>query len=280
MDIVEWLGTGKVGIAHREVAPRAGFTAPTVRDAARSGRITVIRRHWLSLPEATGDLVEAASAGALVACVSAARHRGWWLPHGIDSSLHLRFAPHARAWAVDGVAHWTKAVAPAPATTLVESPEDAMAHIATCFDSETALTIWESAIRSESLSVEAVRGIRWPSRAATACADRVNGLSDSGMEKIFVYRLSGWGLRIRQQIVLAGRPVDVLIGERLVVQIDGYAFHSASSAQRTRDVAHDAELRLRGYEVLRLTYAQVIHDWPSVERAISRALIAGAHLAA
>ena len=91
--------------------------------------------------------------------------------------------------------------------------------------------------------------------------------------------MSAWGLPIRQQIHLAGRPVDVLIGERLVVQIDGYAFHS-SSAQRTRDVAHDAELRLRGYEVLRFTYAQVIHDWPSVERAISRAIAAGAHRAA
>ena len=107
----------------------------------------------------------------------------------------------------------------------------------------------------------------------------MNGLSDSGLETIFVYRLSGWGLPIRQQIVLAGARVDILIGERLVVQIDGYAFHS-SSAQRSRDVAHDAELQLRGYTVLRFTYAQVIYGWPGVERAITRALAAGAHLAA
>jgi very-short-patch-repair endonuclease len=279
MEIAQWLENGSVGIAHRDLALRAGFTASAVRKAARDGRVKVIRRSWVSLPEATGDLVEAAAAGALVACVSAARHRGWWLPEGVDPRLHLRFPPHARGSAVDGVAHWTKAIAPTAATALVESPEDAMAHIATCFDRETALVVWESAIRREGISVDALRGIRWPSRAAAACSERVNGLSDSGLETIFVHRLSGWGLLIRQQIFVAGRPVDVLIGERLVVQIDGYAFHSSSS-QRTRDVAHDAELRFRGYTVLRFTYAQVIHDWPSVERAISRAIAIGAHLAA
>ena len=40
------------------------------------------------------------------------------------------------------------------------------------------------------------------------------------------------------------------------------------------------ELSLRGYTVLRFTYAQVVHDWPAVERAIARAIAAGAHLAA
>ena len=107
----------------------------------------------------------------------------------------------------------------------------------------------------------------------------MTGLSDSGLETIFVVRLEPWGLRLRQQFVIAGRPVDLLIGERLVVQIDGFAFHS-TPAQRGRDVAHDAELRLRGYTVLRFTYAQVVHDWPAVERTIARAVAAGAHLAA
>ena len=278
MDIADWLRTGNVGIAHRGLAERAGFTPSEVRKAARSGAIQVIRRSWLRLPESTGDLVTAASAGALVACISAARHRGWWVPEGADARIHLRFPPHGRSAHIEGVAHWSRAIAPTAPFDLVESPEDALAHIAACFSPETAVVIWESAIRTEGISIEALRGIRWRSTAAATCAQRVNGLSDSGLETIFVYRLNGWGLPIRQQIVLAGARVDILIGERLVIQIDGYAFHS-SSAQRTRDVTHDAELRLRGYTVLRFTYAQVIHDWLSVERAITRALAAGAHLA-
>jgi len=106
-----------------------------------------------------------------------------------------------------------------------------------------------------------------------------HALADSGLETIFISRVRRRGVSIRQQIVIAGHAVDALIGERLVVQIDGYMFHS-SAADRGRDVAHDAELVARGYTVLRFTYAQLIHDWPSVDRSIGRALAAGLHRAA
>ena len=46
-----------------------------------------------------------------------------------------------------------------------------------------------------------------------------------------------------------------------------------------KDIAHDAELALRGYTVMRLSYAQIVHDWPAVERSIRRALAARLHLA-
>lgn len=177
------------------------------------------------------------------------------------------------------VAHWSARIAPAAGYGLVESVEDALAHIASCLPPSAARILWESAIRVESLSLEAVKRVEWRSTAARACANGVTGLSDSGLETIPVVRLSRWGIPIRQQIVLAGRPVDLLIGERLVVQIDGFEHHS-TSAQRTKDVALDAELVLRGYTVLRFTYAQVVHDWDSVERTIARAIAAGAHRAA
>ena len=99
------------------------------------------------------------------------------------------------------------------------------------------------------------------------------------METLVVVPLRRWGLRIRQQVYLAGRPVDVLIGDRLVLQIDGYEHHS-SSAQRSADIAHDAELRLRGYTVVRVSYRQVVHEWHAVERMLRRAVAAGLHLAA
>ena len=89
------------------------------------------------------------------------------------------------------------------------------------------------------------------SRAARELATSVTGLSDSGLETLVVTPLRRWGLRVRQQVKLAGRFVDIVVGDRLVLQIDGFEFHS-TSAQRSSDIAHDAELRLRGYTVLRL----------------------------
>ena len=103
------------------------------------------------------------------------------------------------------------------------------------------MVLWESASRKEGLSPDALRRIAWTSVAARECAEATTGLSDSGLETMVVVRLSAWGMRIRQQAVIAGRPVDVLIGERLIVQLDGFAYHS-KPADRRRDLEHDAEL--------------------------------------
>ena len=79
------------------------------------------------------------------------------------------------------------------------------------------------------------------------------------------------------QIWILGHRVDFLIGERLVVQIDG-GHHVGS--QRTSDIAHDAALMAAGYHVIRLSYEQIIDDWPTVQDMIARAVAAGLHLAA
>lgn len=203
------------------------------------------------------------------------------MPDGADQPDHLRLAPHAAAHRLgdefNGVIHWTTSIAPAARWSLEESVEDALAHLARCLSPEDAEVVWESAVRVERISLDALRGTRWPNKACSVLADSVQGLSDSGLETIFAARLRHWNISLQQQFLLAGHYVDILIGERLVVQIDGFAHHS-TAAQRGRDLAHDAELRLRGYTVLRFSYAQVVHDWRYVERTIARAVGAGLHL--
>ena len=277
MELGEWITT-KGGIVHRDVVRKAAWSDRSVQAAVAGGVVNIVRRRWLATSAAPTDQLAAARAGGRVACVTLARERGWWMPEAADTRRHLSILPHARAGTIDedDVAHWTKPVAPASAHTLHESIEDALAHIALCTPPEAARVLWESAIRIEKLSVEALRRVRWTTRAASQLALEVTDLSDSGLESIFLTRLEPWGHSIRQQVILAGHPVDFLIGERLVVQVDGYAHHSRA-ADRGRDVRHDAELRLRGYTVLRFTYAQVLHDWPAVERAIARAVAAGLH---
>ncbi|MGP3535595.1 endonuclease domain-containing protein [Microbacterium sp. RD1] len=279
----EWLAA-RGGIAHRAEALDAGFSPGWLQRATRRGsRIERVRRWWLVLNTAPADAVAAVRSGGRLACVTIARRRGWWQPEGMDRRLHLSLLPGARSDGLgeefDGVAHWSKPVAPVSRYDLCESVEDALGHIALCLSRPEALAVWESASRREGLSPLALRAVRWNTQAAAWCAEHVTGLVDSGLESYFVYRLRPWGVPFRLQVRIAGHLVDVLIGERLVAQVDGYAHHSSSS-DRTRDVAHDAELRLRGYTVLRFTYAQVIHDWPAVARVISRAMAAGAHLAA
>lgn len=277
MELVDWV-RNKGGIAHRADAAAAGFSAMRVRVAIREGRVRRIRASWIALGSAPLALVSAADASAKLTCISAARHRGWWIPEDVDDQiLHLHASSHGRSLPQGTVAHWARPLVDTGARVLLSSIEDTLAHIAKCLTHEQSLVLWESACKKERLSTDALRLVHWGSSDARACANEVQGLSDSGLETTFVVRLSPWGIRMRQQVRLCGHPVDVLIGSHLVVQLDGFEFHS-SAADRTRDAAHDAQLRLRGYTVLRFTYAQIVHHWDEVERTVAAALARGLHL--
>ena len=82
---------------------------------------------------------------------------------------------------------------------------------------------------------------------------------------------------MRIQVTLApGLRVDLVIGERLVVEVDGREHHSDPSAFE-RDRIRDARLTALGYRVLHFSYSQVMHNWPAVEAAILAAVGHGDH---
>lgn len=193
--------------------------------------------------------------------------------------LHLHRLPGSGAavGGFDAVTHWTRPMLPA-SHALIAHVEDALLHIAQCLPSESALAVWESAVR-----VEARAGV-----PALARVDLDRG-ARTGRG-----RHGPVGLRSRDAHCHPAPPLGCAHpsagvargptrrhphGERLVIQIDGWQFHS-SAAQRAKDIAHDAELRLRGYTVLRFGYAQVVHDREAVLRVIRRAIAARLHLAA
>jgi very-short-patch-repair endonuclease len=77
------------------------------------------------------------------------------------------------------------------------------------------------------------------------------------------------------QAWIAGHRVDFLIGDRLVLQIDG-SHHVG--VQRTEDIEHDAQLMLLGYHVIRVGYAQIVDRWHVVQDLVVRAVAQGLHL--
>lgn len=279
MDIRGWIDAHG-GIVHRQQVLDAGASLPQLRRAITDDRVRRVRRYWLATPAAHPDLVAAATATARIACVTAARHRGWWTPPDAPAGLHLHLHPGARTprLAPPATLHWRRPIVPAGTFSLVESVADTLRHVADCLPREQALVLWESAVRTHRIPLDELAGVRWRSTAAEELCAVASDLSDSGIETIFVHRLRPWGLEIRQQVRIAGHAVDVLVAECLVVQLDGFAFHS-SSADRTRDLAHDRALMALGYRVLRFSYAEIVHDWPAVEASIARALAQGFHLA-
>jgi very-short-patch-repair endonuclease len=71
--------------------------------------------------------------------------------------------------------------------------------------------------------------------------------------------------------------VDLLIGERLIVEADGRGNHDGTS-RRHKDLVRDASAAMWGYITLRFDYAMIVHDWDAVERAIIAHVEAGSHV--
>src|SRR5690606_27057886 len=150
-------------------------------------------------------------------------------------------------------------------------------HVARCLMPSDALAVWESALRKGLVALSVLRGVQWRSTRATRILEFASELSDSGLETHFVELMRSIGVAVRQQVWLDGHPVDVLIGDRLVIQLDGFAHHN-SAAERRRDLEADVRLRLRGYTVLRFDYRQVLFAPEFVLDAVRTAMAQGLHL--
>lgn len=158
----------------------------------------------------------------------------------------------------------------------LEDPvENVLGHVAECQPGESALVIWESAMNARIVDYRRLETLPLRGRARRLLAE-CRPFADSGLESLMFQRLKWLPVRLRQQAFVVGHRVDLLIGDRLVVQIDG-AHHTG--AQRTADIAHDAQLMVRGYRVLRFSYEQVMFQWELVEDAVLGAIARGEHLA-
>jgi very-short-patch-repair endonuclease len=82
---------------------------------------------------------------------------------------------------------------------------------------------------------------------------------------------------MRCQVPLPGAGrVDFLIGTRLVVEVDGYTYHS-DPARFESDRRRDARLSALGYRVLRFSYRQVFERWHEVRAAVLAAVARNDH---
>ncbi|QGF22812.1 endonuclease domain-containing protein [Raineyella fluvialis] len=265
------------GVARTPTLFAAGIGRPAVDQGIRAGALVRVRvrRGWVALPGADPFLVAAARAGVVLTCVTQAKRLGLWVQS--EDRAHVAAPPHAGGVTVgNATVHWHLPIVPRPPDQLVDPVENVLAAVARCQPYERARVIWESALRQGLVRREELGRLRLPPAARTLCAD-ASPFSDSGLETLVITRLRWLGVPLLQQAWILGRPVDLLIGERLVLQIDG-GHHVG--AQRAADVEHDALLALQGFHVVRVTYSQVVDDWIAVQACIMRAVAQGFHLAA
>ncbi|MBB4138942.1 endonuclease domain-containing protein [Microbacterium invictum] len=266
-------------MAHSREAHATGYSRHDVAQAVAADALRRIRRSWLAAPGADPDLQLAAAVSGRVTCVTAAKRLGLWVPSHdrLAPPAHVA-VPHSRAHIhATGVhLHWATGPIAVAATAVADPVVNVLFHIARCLPRVDALAVWESALRKRAVNADELVRTRWRSTQAAELASVASVLSDSGIETAFVDGMRSVGIAVRQQVQLAGHRVDGLVGDRLVVQIDGFAHHGA--ADRRRDLRHDALLILRGYTVLRFDYQQVLYDWEHVQSTVLTAVAQGLHL--
>lgn len=269
-----------LGYVHRSDLIDAGWTPDAIRRSVRELGMTVYRRQWIVRPNAQKEIHRSAAAGGRLTCVSAAETLKLWRPPEAKG-MHVALAPHSSSCFTgdaDVRVHRAVGPVPAPPRKLVDQIDNILAVTATCVPFEDALAVWESAVNKKLVTVDhLVKVTGWGPSARRLCTT-VSAKSDSGIETRFAVRMRRIGVAVVQQAKIHGHRVDGLIGDRLVVQIDGYAFHS-SAAVRREDIAHDRALRLLGYTVLRFDYQQIMYDWDAVEQQVLAAIAQGLHLA-
>ncbi|WP_029149334.1 endonuclease domain-containing protein [Microbacterium indicum] len=261
------------GWLHRRDLLERGWSSSGILRRRRDEGILLMRRRWLVLPDAPPEIRAAAALGGHVTCASALARYGLWVPPEIAAHVipHIAIDPSAHEDTTSVVAHRARALARRSPRDLVDPIENVLAHAAVCFAEPQAFAIWESALNRDLVTSHHLRSLPWTSIAARRLSALASDLSDSGVESTFVWQARNAGFRVVQQAMIDGHPVDGLIGRRLVVQLDGFAFHS-DPARRRRDLAQDRRLLARGYTVLRFDYRDIMHDWPLVERDIRAAL--------
>lgn len=250
----------------------AGCSVHTLRLLLESGSVFRPGRGWVALPEADPLLLTAAKNASALTCVTQARRYGLW-DMG-DSTLHL--APFHKGSRVsrEHIAHWARPVQVRPVWSLEDPIQNVLAHVAACRPFEEALAIWESAAHQGLVTLQELRRLPY-SGVARRLLTECTPYSDSGLETYFRARTKRLGVRVTYQVFLAGHFVDFLIGDFLVVQIDG---GTHVGAQRISDNEHDAQLNRLGYTVIRVGYEQVMHRWPDVFEMILSAISQGLHL--
>lgn len=267
--------TERGGIVRTQILTACGFARRTIDAATAAGLLIRPRRGWIALKDADAALVSAARFGVVFTCRTQAQRLGLWL-HEEPDIPHVAVSPHATGGRhIKAKVHWGEPIVPRTPDALVDPIENVLANIAECEPFEQALATWESALNKSLVTLDTLRGYSWKP-AARRVLEQAMPFADAGLETYLRTRLRWLRLPMLTQIWIAGHRVDTLIGDRLVVQIDG-AHHVG--AQRSEDIRHDAELRLMGYTVIRVSYTQIMFEWHRVQDLIMRAVAQGLHLA-
>lgn len=232
-----------------------GLGRRDIRHAVDAGMLVRLRRGWYATADTHPSVAAATRVGGRLTCLEVLKvHGAWILP---EPALHVRVSSGIAVRPHRGVRiHWS----PERLTPGLDGIEEALDSAMGCGDLRSLVVAIDSLANHRLIPRARLRALLH----ATARGRRVLALHDpaaeSGIETLVRLALRRHRIRARSQVTIPGvGRVGFLIGDRLVIEADGFEWHGSREAfERDRD--RDRELVRRGFVVIRLSYARVMGD--------------------
>lgn len=257
---------------------RRDYPAEQLQALIDAGFITKVRPGILLADTPTTNQATALALGGQVTCLSRIKERGFWVPQ--NASTHIRLPKHRylntelHAFAPKATLHHLRghdsASKPETLSTVLRCAES-------CCDRNELVAIMESMLRGDTYSPDTIA-----SAAATGgrklrqAHSLVEYGADSGVETLVRLQLRTLGIKVRTQVELLDWRVDFLVGDWLVIEVDGYSFHRDRN-EFVRDRRKDRALMDAGYHVRRFSYDDVMFNWDDSEAELLALIQANKH---
>jgi very-short-patch-repair endonuclease len=262
----------------------AGWSKARIGDAVASGDLHLVRRGHYAARNAPADVVRAARVGGLATATTAGRALRLWTPD--DDRLHVALPLGASRLhdpddstrplgdRGDVVLHWTSRLEKVRSSAARIAPLlMVLEHALRVLRPELGIAMVGSALNGRLLRDDGLAALAaaLPSHLA-AVVRMADGRCESGIESVACYLLRLAGLRVEAQVLIPGvGRVDLLVEGRLIIELDGRAWHDDPAAF-ARDRRRDASAAASRYRTLRFDYQQVMFGWPTVLAAVLAAL--------
>jgi very-short-patch-repair endonuclease len=274
------------GVASTVQLQLAGVNLTAIGRAIRAGDVLRLRSGWVGLPDAPQEVLQAVRVGGRLSCLSVLRHERLWCAN--DRRLHVRVpnrathlaAPHDRAVPLGDPERWGVVVHRSRRAYGLDEPAGpvdtldwALLHSVACQSKADAIVTLDSALNRQRVSWSELSFLMSELPPSyQRYLDLVDPTSESGLETKARLGLRRYNIPYRTQVPIPGAGrVDLLVGDRLVVELDGREWHSSDEAY-AEDRRRDLVLQELGYAVMRLTYDQVMGEWGRVV-AVIRGLV-------
>lgn len=161
----------------------------------------------------------------------------------------------------------------------VASPQLLLEHACRCLEPLHVGILAESALHQGVLHEADVAAIcRTAPRQVQRVLGHATSLSESGTESKVRLHLELRRVPVRAQVVIDGvGRVDLLVGERWIIECDSKAHHTDKAAY-AKDRGRDIRSAERGYVTSRLTYDMCFGEWEDTVTRLDTVVASGQHL--